>query len=142
MGPSQPSEPSGCLLQVALPGPASEEVKIYLQGETEVIPVPVPRQTPAPPQPFPEPQPGPPPGFQGPECEIQVTTLTPSVAAIGVSPFSLCSQGLLGVCHRGPLAIPGRDGSEAFASGAWLGICGTECWSLENCEWGPGNREL
>ncbi|GAB5583286.1 putative RNA-binding protein Luc7-like 2 isoform X8 [Prionailurus iriomotensis] len=71
--------------EVALPGPASEEVKIYLQGETEVIPVPVPRQTPAPPQPFPEPQPGPPPGFQGPECEI---------------------QGLLGVCHRGPLAIP------------------------------------
>lgn len=92
----RPSQPSGCLLQVTIPGPASQEVQIYLQGATKVIPIPVPRQTPAPPQPFPEPQPGPPPGFQGPECEIQVTTLTPSVAATRSEPLLLCSQGLLG----------------------------------------------
>ncbi|KAJ8786485.1 hypothetical protein J1605_005974 [Eschrichtius robustus] len=53
--------------EVALPGPASEAVKIYLQRAAEVIPIPVPRQTPAPPKPFPEPQPRPPPGIQGPE---------------------------------------------------------------------------
>lgn len=83
--------------EVTFPGPASAAVKIYLQRKTKIIQVPLPRQTPAPPQSFPEPQPGPPLGFQGPECEIQVTTLTPSVAAPGVSPFSLCSQGLLGL---------------------------------------------
>ncbi|XP_029801969.1 putative RNA-binding protein Luc7-like 1 isoform X1 [Suricata suricatta] len=96
--------------EVALPGPASKEVKICLQGATKIIPVPVPRQTPAPPQPFPEPQPGPPPGFQGPECEIQVTTLTPSVAATRSSPES---------GRRG--RSPGSTGAatEGLLTGGW-----------------------
>ncbi|XP_027796717.2 putative RNA-binding protein Luc7-like 1 isoform X3 [Marmota flaviventris] len=76
-------------LRVTLPRPSSEAVKIYFPRAKEVFPVPVPRQTPAPSQPFPEPQPGTSPGFQGPECEIQVTTLTPSVAATRSSPESV-----------------------------------------------------
>ncbi|XP_077618855.1 putative RNA-binding protein Luc7-like 1 isoform X7 [Crocuta crocuta] len=103
--------------EVALPGPASEEVEICLQGATKVIPVPLPRQTPAPPQPFPEPQPGPPPGFQGPECEIQVTTLTPSVAAARSSPESGC---------RG--RSPGSTGaaSEGLLTGGWRAPTGRQ----------------
>uniref|UniRef100_A0A671G352 LUC7 like n=1 Tax=Rhinolophus ferrumequinum TaxID=59479 RepID=A0A671G352_RHIFE len=82
--------------EVAFPGPASAAVKIYLQRKTKIIQVPLPRQTPAPPQSFPEPQPGPPLGFQGPECEIQVTTLTPSVAATRSEPLLFVFPGSAG----------------------------------------------
>lgn len=116
------SEPpaSGCPWQVTFPGPASEAIKIYLQRATKVFPVPVPRQTPAPPQSFPEPQPGPPPGFQGPECEIQVTTLTSSVAATRSEPLLFVFPGSAGVCHWGLLAIA------VAQEPGW-----TECWGLE-----------
>lgn len=93
-----------CPLQVTFPGPASAAVKIYLQRKTKIIQVPLPRQTPAPPQSFPEPQPGPPLGFQGPECEIQVTTLTPSVAATRSEPLLFVFPGSAG--SVGPAGLP------------------------------------
>lgn len=79
------------LLQVALPGPTSQAVEVNFQRAAEVVPFPVPRQTPAPPKPLPEPQPWPSSGIQGPELEIQVTTLFLQYLQQELSP-ALCTR--------------------------------------------------
>lgn len=127
---------SGRPLQVTFPGPASEAVKIYLQRTAKVFPVLVPRQTPAPPQSFPEPQPGPPPGFQGSECEIQVTTLTSSVAATRSEPLLFVFPGSGGVCHQGLslLALPVAQETGWASVRLSVGASRSHEWGLEHWE--------
>lgn len=115
--------------QVSLPRSASEAVKVYLQRATEVVPVPVPRQTPAPPQPLAEPQPGPPPGVPGPECKIQVTTLTPSVAATRSEPL-LCVPRVCWGFVGGAVVIPLRSGACAQELG-WASAEGLRARAVE-----------
>lgn len=59
-----------------------------------------------------------------------------------MSPFSLCSQGLLGVYHWGLLAIPGRDGSGAFVQEPGWSSVELSVGALRSHEWGPEHREL
>lgn len=125
---------SGHPLQVSFPGPASEAFEIYLQRTTKVFPVLVPRQTPPPPQSFPEPQPGPPQGFQGPECEIQVTTLTSSVAATRSEPLLFVFPGSGGVCHPGLslLALPVAQETGWASAGLRVGALRSHEWRAQS----------